>query len=126
MAMEKKVVLLIDDNPDITTTLRDLLESSGVTVRTAQTFEEGRKEFATGGIDLAVVDIMLDQKTGIELLTELKATDVNLPPCIILTNSLKPENIAEAVELGITTFIQKADHDPGDIVDTILKRLEQK
>lgn len=121
--MADKTILLTDDNPEITSTLESLLTVAGAQVRIARTYDEGLAALAEESITLAVVDIMLGEKSGLAMVREAKEKNKRIPHCVILTNSLKPEDVAEALELGITTFIQKADHDPAEIVDMIVKNL---
>lgn len=120
--MSDKTLIVIDDDPQITSTLGDLLSKAGVAVQLANSYDEGLAAVKAGGIDIAVVDLMLADKDGMDLIREIKALP-NPPFIMVLTNSLKSEDVAEAMEEGITTFLQKADHDPDDIVRTILQKM---
>lgn len=119
--MADKTLIVIDDDPQITSTLGDLLTKAGMPVKLANSYDEGLAAVKAGGIDIAIVDLMLADRDGMDLIRELKALP-NAPYIMVLTNSLKSEDVAEAMEEGITTFLQKADHDPDDIVRTIIQR----
>jgi two-component system, NtrC family, response regulator len=120
--MANKTVIIVDDDPQITSTLGDLLTQAELNVKLANTYDEGLTAVKAGGIDIAIVDLMLADRNGMDLIREIKALP-NPPVIMVLTNSLKSEDVAEAMEEGITTFLQKADHDPDDIVRTILQRV---
>lgn len=121
--MADKRLLVVDDDPQITSTLGDLLTKAGVSVQLANTYDEGLAAVKAGGFEFAVVDLMLADKDGMDLIREIKKLE-HPPTVMVLTNSLKSEDVAEAMEEGITIFLQKADHDPDDIVRTILQKLQ--
>jgi two-component system, OmpR family, response regulator ChvI len=72
-------VLLVDDEPDITASLKIGLERHGFQV---DTFNDPRKalaEFKPGRYDTILLDIRMPQMNGFELYRELKARDPDVP-----------------------------------------------
>lgn len=70
--------------------------------------------------DLILLDLMMPNVGGIEVLKELKKTGV-LPdmPVIVLTNIMDPQTIAEAKELGARDYIVKTDLTPSQVVEKL-------
>ncbi len=127
--MKDKKIIVIDDDPQITSTLSGLLAEAGAITSTASTYDEGLAMVAKEHPDVAVVDVMLGTLSGLDLVKAIKAGPPPHPFFIVLTNSINAVHIAEAMEANVTTFIQKADHDPNEIVSMIAKRIgenEQK
>lgn len=117
-------ILVIDDDPQITTTLEAGLKDAGMIVTSTNTYDAGLEALREKP-HLAVVDISLGGQSGLDLIREAKKDTALATDFMILTNSLNAEHVAEAMEIGITTFIQKADHDPGEIVQMIVDRLKK-
>ena len=123
--MDNTKIVVIDDDVQITDTLSKLFAARGGLVSVANTFEDGVAAIQKDQPHLAVVDIMLGDKSGLELVKLIKSTPGPHPYFVVLTNSMSPDHIAEAMEADVTTFIQKADHDPHEIVEMIAKRLNE-
>lgn len=123
--MHDKKVLLVDDDATIITTLGKLLTDAGAQVETATTYDAALELLKTKPFNVAIVDLMLPQHTGLELVKAAKELPGEHPFFVILTNSINAENVADAMEANVTMFIQKADHDPAEIVDMVQKRLQQ-
>jgi CheY-like chemotaxis protein len=81
-----KTILIIDDEPDIVTYLRLLLENHGYEVISASDGQEGLDLAKREKPDLVCLDIMMPRKTGVALYQEIK-TDPKLKktPCIIIS-----------------------------------------
>ncbi|HUF50657.1 MAG TPA: sigma-54 dependent transcriptional regulator [Longimicrobiales bacterium] len=98
-------VLILDDDALIRTVLSDRLERRGCTVRVAATVAEARCMLRAGIPDLALLDIMLPDGTGTDLLPELAGEfDV---PCIMMTAHATVENAVGALKLGARDFLEK-------------------
>ena len=70
--MQKKI-LLIDDDTDLCRLLSNNLSSEGYQVCTCSDGNTGLSEFWRSEYHLVVLDIMLPQKNGYEVLTEIRA-----------------------------------------------------
>ena len=76
--MDKLEVLIIDDEPQIRKLLSIVLESDGYKVWTAQTGLEGISVAASRKPDIILLDLGLPDKSGIEVLKELRQWYIQL------------------------------------------------
>ncbi len=99
-------ILLIDDDPDYRAILRQFIENRGHTVLEAESAREGTDIFLREKIDLVVSDFMMPEKSGLELLSELK----NIHPkvlFIMVTGFASVETTKEAMRLGAYDLLAK-------------------
>ena len=68
----KKRVLIVDDDELVRTTASEVFERIGLEVSTASNGEEAIVEMARNGADLAIVDVLMPDKEGIETLIQFK------------------------------------------------------
>ena len=97
--------LLIDDNADFLTGLAEIAKQEGFAVSTAGSLKEARDHLAREAVDIAVVDLVLPDGEGIELLKELKdtpGTDV-----IIMSGMATVDSAIEALRLGALDYLTK-------------------
>jgi len=116
--MNKKSILIIDDDPDQRLVVRLPLEAAGYDVKEATNSEEGRKMVLETKPDLIVLDVMMDSTTaGFQLALELhnRETDSEFKelrntPIIMLTaiHSTTPLRFAPDEDyLPVQTFLEK-------------------
>lgn len=79
-------VLIVDDDPDNVSYLKDVLEDGGYETLTAKDGVEGLDRARQGQPDLILLDLMMPNKSGIRMFQELKA-DPRLQriPVVIVT-----------------------------------------
>ncbi|HEX8475113.1 MAG TPA: response regulator [Pyrinomonadaceae bacterium] len=98
-------VLLVDDEPSIRWTMSEFLKRAGYEVLAAADYESAA--MVTGaGLDVAVIDINLPRKSGIELLRELQSREPYIP-VIMITGEPNLSQIPEIVRAGAYDFIAK-------------------
>lgn len=61
-------VLLVDDNPGLLETLSDIISASGYEITACPSSAEAREHIRAGGWDAVILDIVLPEGNGIELL----------------------------------------------------------
>lgn len=107
-----KKVLSVDDDPMIRDLLKQILESEGFTVESAENGKCGLEKLEQEGfnqdLSLIVLDVSMPIMTGLELLTELKARNLapNVP-VIMLTGEAKHEDILTGYNRGADYYITK-------------------
>mgnify|MGYP003836147139 CR=1 FL=1 len=72
-----KSILVVDDEKNIRTIVRAILENEGYTVLEASDGNEAIRQFGEHSPDLVVTDLLMPEKDGIETLFELKQINGN-------------------------------------------------
>ena len=124
--MEKKKILVIEDEATMRESLEDFLTNSDYEVKGASDGEMGLELIRSFSPDLILLDIILPKKDGFEVLQSLKAErgDKIDIPVILLTNIGGMESVQKALDLGATTYLVKADYQLNEILEKIQKILE--
>jgi DNA-binding response OmpR family regulator len=116
--MDKKRILLIDDDPDLRLALRLPLEAAGYQVNEACSYEEGKTALKKVKPDLVVLDVMMDTATaGFQFALDMHSPDpnsefleFNKTPIIMLTaiHSTTPLRFTpDADYLPVQIFLEK-------------------
>lgn len=98
-------VLLVDDEPSLRLTMGEFLKRADYTVLPAADYESAAQHEADD-VDVAVVDINLPGKSGVELLKKLCSAEIYVP-VIIITGEPNLSLIPEIVRAGAYDFIAK-------------------
>ena len=99
-------ILLVDDEEGIRFTLGTLLKKEGYLVDTADGLAVARNLLLVANYDLAFIDIMLDEESGIDLLGEIR-NSASATRVVMFTGSPQLESATEAVRLGAFDYITK-------------------
>lgn len=99
-------ILVIDDDHDYRTILREFIENRGHTVLEADNASSGTDIFLREKIDLVVSDFMMPEKSGMELLSELKAIHPKVL-FIMVTGFASLETAKQAMRLGAYDLLSK-------------------
>jgi DNA-binding NtrC family response regulator len=103
ITLDKKRVLIVDDEPDVLDSLEELLNMC-TTVR-AQSFEEASRFLETEKFDIAILDIMgVDGYQLLEIATKKKVVTV-----MLTAHALSPENIKKSYLGGACSYIPKEE-----------------
>jgi CheY-like chemotaxis protein len=104
----KKTIMVVDDNADIITIVKTILEGSGYQVICASSGQELFTYLEKSKPDLIVLDIMMPQMDGLQVLTRLKETaDTASIPVILLTAKVQYEDVLGGYKLGADYYITK-------------------
>ncbi|MGH2381353.1 MAG: sigma-54-dependent transcriptional regulator, partial [Candidatus Limnocylindria bacterium] len=120
MADSQRSVLVVDDDADIRTLLKDLLGEEGYAVRTAQSGAQALEEIAKDLPDLVMMDVKLPDQDGIGVLRQLKREHSDLE-VIVMTAFGGSSTAIKAMEHGAYDYVTK----PFEIDDLLatLKRV---
>ena len=99
-------ILVIDDDPAITSLLKRGLSYEGFTVDIAGTGEAGLAQARERVPDLVVLDIMMPGINGLEVLRRLRAADERLP-VLMLTAKDAPADQVQGLEAGADDYVVK-------------------
>ena len=77
--MSTRRILVADDDPGIRRTLQIGLEKAGYEVIEAQDGEEATRLWRENGVDLIIADIYMPNKSGLQLIMELRAHNSTIP-----------------------------------------------
>ncbi len=104
----KKTIMVVDDNPDIITIVKTILEGKGYNVASAYSGKELLAHLENQKPDLIVLDIMMPEMDGLEVLTKLKETSETASiPVILLTAKVQYEDVLGGYKLGADYYITK-------------------
>jgi len=115
-----KKILLIEDESALQKSLGDTLREDGFEVLSALDGTIGERLAKSEKPDLIVLDLILPQKSGLDVFQSLKEdeTTKNIP-VVILTNLEKIEHVEKALEMGAKTFLIKANYTLKEILTKI-------
>ncbi len=106
--MTRKTVLIVDDEPDILRLLEYNLQKEGFRIVSATTGAEALKRVRKGDIDLVVLDLMLPEVDGYEVIRRMKAREeTNNIPVIMLTAKSEEVDRVLGLELGADDYVTK-------------------
>ena len=103
--MSRAKILLVDDDQDIRFAIRECMDAAGFQVVEAAEYDAALA-LMDSSIDLAVVDIVLTGKSGLEILAHIQDRHPEMPVIIISGHSSK-ENAIEALHKGASGYLEK-------------------
>lgn len=115
-----RVILLVDDEPDIRDTLQDLIGNSvpGARVVTAESGAAGLAELANGPVDLIISDFRMPVMDGIAFLCECRRLYPRIPR-VMFTSFANEELANRAVrEAVVDSFLAKTA-EPDALIATV-------
>ena len=99
-------ILIIDDEETLCYFLKESLEQKGYQAWAAHTAGDGLEQLATQGVDLVLLDLKLPDGEGLDVLSEIRKVDVELP-VIVLTGHAAVETAVRAMKLGAYDYLEK-------------------
>ena len=118
-------IAIIEDDLAISQMYRIKFEAEGMTVETAENGKLGLELAENMKPDIILLDLMMPEMNGDEMLKKLRATDwgKNIK-VVILTNMGEQEVPQDVKELGVTSVILKADMTPRQVAENIKQELK--
>lgn len=121
--MNKKKILIIDDDLQITKILRDYFNYENFEVVVAHDGQKGLEKIKNLEIDIIILDLMLPKKNGLDICRQLKPH--NKIPIIILSAKNRENDRIKGLELGADDYVTKP-FSPKELVlrvKNVLKRI---
>lgn len=103
----KPSILIVDDEPDICSSVKDILEDEGYVVQVAENGESARRLIRHHTPELILLDIWMPDIDGITLLKEITSELAIHTPVIMMSGHGTVETAVEATRLGAKDFIEK-------------------
>jgi DNA-binding NtrC family response regulator len=104
--MARHHLLLIDDEPNILTTLRRALEIEGYTVEVAGSGKVGLEKLGEREFDLLLVDVRMPDLGGLEVLERAKQLRPEVS-VVMMSGHANIETAVQATKLGAVDFLEK-------------------
>ncbi len=102
------LILVVDDDHDVRSALRALLEADGHRVIEAGDGFAALSEIASSTPDAILLDVALPRVSGFELLEQIRRNPATRSlPVIIVSSTSQPEDREAAVRLGVVDYIRK-------------------
>jgi two-component system, OmpR family, KDP operon response regulator KdpE len=98
-------VLVVDDEPPIRRFLRTSLAASGYRIIEAEDAASATRLFAAESPDLVILDLGLPDKSGLELIGEIRKTSA--APIVVLSARHDERSKVEALDLGADDYVSK-------------------
>jgi two-component system, OmpR family, response regulator ArlR len=112
-------ILVIEDDLPIAQMLQTLLTDEGYTVQHAATGHDGLQQLLAGGIDLVLLDVMLTDMDGRDLLRQVRAEQgATYLPIIVLTALVDAVSARQGFAAGADDYIRKP-FNVGDLLDRV-------
>jgi len=102
---EKKRILIVDDEPQITRVLRTSLTGHGYDVRSAADGESALETYGDWGPDLVITDLSMPNLDGIELCRRLRK--ISSVPIVVLSVKGEEQTKVEALDAGADDYVTK-------------------
>ena len=115
---ERLRILVVDDERDTLDLIDLTLSSAGYEIHLANNGAESLEKIRQDRFDVILLDIMMPDMTGFDVLRTLNQERNELPPVIFLTAKSLPEDREMGLQLGAKDFLIKPVT-RGSLLDTI-------
>jgi len=102
---QRTSVLVVDDDKKLCRLIKDYLEPLGYDIVTANTGKDGLQTALSGNFDAVILDIMMPEMDGLEVLRRLRATS-NVP-VLMLTGLGEESDRIVGLEMGADDYLPK-------------------
>jgi DNA-binding response OmpR family regulator len=109
--MTKPRILLVEDEPGLRRTLKDLLASSGYNVETSGDGVDAQDRAEQEAFDLIVLDVMLPSRSGFDVARGLRKNGIQTP-ILMLTARTELNNKVQGFKSGADDYVTKPFEGP--------------
>lgn len=122
--MDKKKILLVEDDTALASVYRARLELEGFDIREVHNGEEALSATIEYKPDLILLDAMMPKISGFDVLDILRNTPETANVRIIMLTALsQPKNKERAESLGVDDYLVKSQVVIGDVIERIKHHL---
>lgn len=122
----KKALLIVEDDIFVRELVSMKLREAKYKVTESSDGEDGLQKLLSEDYNIVLLDLMIPNKTGLEILFEFNAkkSDNYKPKIIVMSNLSEQDKITECIKLGAVDYIVKSHYSPTEIVAKINKLTE--
>jgi two-component system, OmpR family, response regulator len=106
METENKKILLVEDDPNFGSILKDYLILNDFNVVLAKNGMEGFEKFKKDNYDLCILDVMMPYKDGYTLAKEIREKNKEVPIIFLTAKSMK-EDVLKGYKAGADDYLNK-------------------
>lgn len=106
METENKKILLVEDDPNFGSILKDYLILNEFEVTLAKNGMEGFEKFKKDTFDLCILDVMMPYKDGFTLAKEIREKNKEVPIIFLTAKSMK-EDVLKGYKVGADDYLNK-------------------
>jgi CheY-like chemotaxis protein len=123
-----KQILIIDDDPFVTTLYKTKLQSEGFLVDTAHNGMEALGKLDQGfSPDVIILDLNMPEMNGVEVLQSIRnAPKFRQIPIVVFSSGYVRTLVEKVSQLGVNKFLTKAQCPPNVLISEIKELLSQK
>lgn len=115
-----KKVLIVEDDSFLQGLEASKLEKSGFAIITASSGEEAMQKINEPNIDIILLDLILPNFDGFEILKKIRETEnLKNTPVIVFSNLSDEESLKKSTDLGATDFMVKSNF----TLDELIKKI---
>lgn len=120
-------ILFVEDDPFIAEIYKKKFEASGFEVTNVMTGKAVLKEAKENAYDLILLDLVIPEMSGTEVLRELRRNPDYAPDLkvVIFSNLSSAEDREQTLKLGANGFISKTEFSPSEVVTEVNRFLRQ-
>lgn len=100
-------LLIVEDDPDISSLLRDIFTMAGFQVTAALSGAAALDALRDQSVDLVVLDVMLPDMSGYEVCEQIRAEFAESVPIVMLTALTQPDNVTNGLQVGADDYVKK-------------------
>ncbi len=104
--MGSKKILLVEDDPNFGTVLKDYLALNDYNVTHAKDGIDGLIMFKNAEYDLCILDVMMPRKDGFSLAQDIRVTNKEIPIIFLTAKTLK-EDVLRGYQVGADDYLNK-------------------
>lgn len=124
-----KNILLVEDDPFLVDIYTTKLKESGFNIEVATDGDQGLRKLSEKGFDLLLLDIVLPQIDGWEILEKIKILRPSIKhleslKIVILSNLGQKEEVEKGIAMGAVKYLIKAHYTPSEVVREVEQLLK--
>ena len=124
--VKMKRILLVEDDPFLVDIYSTKLKEAGFSVQVAFDGKEALKKIKEDLPDLLLLDIVLPDFNGWEILRKIERdNELKALKIVILSNLGEKEEIEKGLKLGAAKYLVKAHYTPSEVIEEVKKILKK-